>query len=70
MHCSSILPAELYSVHLFSGAVVLQSTCFSEAERLFMLVKDTVVNDKQLTAVVLPEVMVKPCFILMYLFVK
>ncbi|XP_069482496.1 diacylglycerol kinase theta isoform X2 [Ambystoma mexicanum] len=45
--------------HVYSsnGAVVLQITCFSEAERLFMLVKDTLINDKQLTGVVLPDVM-------------
>ncbi|XP_069092678.1 diacylglycerol kinase theta [Pleurodeles waltl] len=44
-------------VYPSQGAVVLQITCFSEAERLFMLAKDTAVNDKQLNAVVLPEVM-------------
>lgn len=44
--------------HVYSsqGAVVLEISCFSEAERLYMLAKDTTVNDKPLTAVVLPEV--------------
>ncbi|XP_068090360.1 diacylglycerol kinase theta [Hyperolius riggenbachi] len=39
------------------GAVVLQISCFSEAERIFMLVKDTTVNSKQLTAVIIPHIM-------------
>uniref|UniRef100_A0A8C6Y8U3 Diacylglycerol kinase n=1 Tax=Naja naja TaxID=35670 RepID=A0A8C6Y8U3_NAJNA len=38
-------------------AVVLEITCFSEAERLYMLVKDTFINDKALTAVILPEIL-------------
>uniref|UniRef100_A0A8C3UFK2 Diacylglycerol kinase n=1 Tax=Catharus ustulatus TaxID=91951 RepID=A0A8C3UFK2_CATUS len=44
-------------VYQAQGAVVLQISCFSEAERIYMLVKDTVVNDKPLNAVVLPAVM-------------
>lgn len=44
-------------VYQAQGAVVLQISCFSEAERIYMLVKDTVVNDKPLNAVVLPTVM-------------
>uniref|UniRef100_A0A8C6Y7C8 Diacylglycerol kinase n=1 Tax=Naja naja TaxID=35670 RepID=A0A8C6Y7C8_NAJNA len=45
--------------HIYSsqGAVVLEITCFSEAERLYMLVKDTFINDKALTAVILPEIL-------------
>ncbi|XP_039946948.1 diacylglycerol kinase theta [Hirundo rustica] len=44
-------------VYPAQGAVVLQISCFSEAERIYMLVKDTVVNDKPLNAVVIPTVM-------------
>uniref|UniRef100_A0A8C9NFY2 Diacylglycerol kinase n=1 Tax=Serinus canaria TaxID=9135 RepID=A0A8C9NFY2_SERCA len=44
-------------VYQAQGAVVLQISCFSEAERIYMLVKDTVVNDKPLNAVVIPAVM-------------
>ncbi|XP_038626424.1 diacylglycerol kinase theta isoform X1 [Tachyglossus aculeatus] len=45
--------------HVYSaqGAVVLHISCFSEAERIYMLVRDITVNDKQLFGVVLPEVM-------------
>ncbi|KAM6469365.1 diacylglycerol kinase theta isoform 1-T1 [Liasis olivaceus] len=45
--------------HIYSsqGAVVLEISCFSEAERLYMLAKDTSVNDKALTAVILPEIL-------------
>ncbi|XP_065262777.1 diacylglycerol kinase theta [Emys orbicularis] len=45
--------------HVYSvpGAVVLEMSCFSEAERIYMLAKDTTVNDKQLTAAVIPEVL-------------
>ena len=42
------------------GAVVLEISCFSEAERLYMLAKDTTVNEKPLSAVVVPEVLVRP----------
>ncbi|XP_075595483.1 diacylglycerol kinase theta isoform X3 [Balearica regulorum gibbericeps] len=44
-------------VYQAQGAVVLEISCFSEAERIYMLVKDTTVNDKPLNAVVIPEVM-------------
>ncbi|KAM3866733.1 diacylglycerol kinase theta [Diretmus argenteus] len=39
------------------GAVVLQVSCFSEAERIYMLAKDTTVNNKPLTSLVVPEIM-------------
>ncbi|XP_043915042.1 diacylglycerol kinase theta [Protopterus annectens] len=51
--------ASVSHVYSSQGALMLEITCFSEAERIFMLVKDTVVNNKQLYATVLPEVMVK-----------
>uniref|UniRef100_A0A8C6JPW5 Diacylglycerol kinase n=1 Tax=Melopsittacus undulatus TaxID=13146 RepID=A0A8C6JPW5_MELUD len=35
-------------VYQAQGAVVLEISCFSEAERIYMLVKDTTVNDKPL----------------------
>ncbi|XP_019410758.1 PREDICTED: diacylglycerol kinase theta [Crocodylus porosus] len=46
-------------IHVYSsqGSVVLEVSCFSEAERIYMLIKDTTVNDKQLHAVVIPEVL-------------
>lgn len=40
------------------GAVVLQITCFSEAERIYMLAKDTTINGKQLYSLVIPEITV------------
>lgn len=40
------------------GAVVLDVTCFAEAERLYMLARDTAVQGRPLTALVLPEVLV------------
>ncbi|KAM6220845.1 diacylglycerol kinase theta [Rhynchocyon petersi] len=39
------------------GALVLDVTCFAEAERLYMLVRDTTVQGRQLTALVLPDVL-------------
>uniref|UniRef100_A0A4W6CPJ8 Diacylglycerol kinase n=1 Tax=Lates calcarifer TaxID=8187 RepID=A0A4W6CPJ8_LATCA len=39
-----------------SGAVALQISCFSEAERIYMLAKDTSVNSKSLTSLVIPEI--------------
>ncbi|KAJ3602777.1 hypothetical protein NHX12_030525 [Muraenolepis orangiensis] len=39
------------------GAVVLQISCFSEAERIYMLAKDTAVVGKQLSSVVIPHIM-------------
>ncbi|XP_007056908.3 LOW QUALITY PROTEIN: diacylglycerol kinase theta [Chelonia mydas] len=47
----------LSHVYSMQGAVVLEMSCFSEAERIYMLAKDTMVNDKQLTAAVIPEVL-------------
>ena len=41
-----------------TGAVVLDVACFAEAERLYMLVKDTAVHGRPLTALVLPDVLV------------
>ncbi|XP_044123918.1 diacylglycerol kinase theta isoform X1 [Neovison vison] len=52
--------AGLVSVsHVYSsqGAVVLDVACFAEAERLYMLVKDTAVHGRPLTALVLPDVL-------------
>uniref|UniRef100_A0AAR2K4D7 Diacylglycerol kinase n=1 Tax=Pygocentrus nattereri TaxID=42514 RepID=A0AAR2K4D7_PYGNA len=45
--------------HMYAGqgAVVLQISCFSEAERIYMLAKDTNINGKQLTSLVIPEIM-------------
>uniref|UniRef100_A0A3Q0T652 Diacylglycerol kinase n=1 Tax=Amphilophus citrinellus TaxID=61819 RepID=A0A3Q0T652_AMPCI len=40
-----------------SGAVVLQISCFAEAERIYMLAKDTSINNKPLTSLVIPEIM-------------
>ncbi|KAM4621925.1 diacylglycerol kinase theta [Polymixia lowei] len=39
------------------GAVVLEISCFSEAERIYMLAKDTVVSNKQLSSLVIPHIM-------------
>uniref|UniRef100_A0A3Q3MTR5 Diacylglycerol kinase n=1 Tax=Labrus bergylta TaxID=56723 RepID=A0A3Q3MTR5_9LABR len=41
------------------GAVALQISCFSEAERIYMLAKDTTVNNKTLTSLVIPEILHK-----------
>ncbi|XP_061580814.1 diacylglycerol kinase theta-like [Cololabis saira] len=38
------------------GAAALQISCFSEAERIYMLAKDTTINSKTLTSLVIPEV--------------
>ncbi|XP_042625905.1 diacylglycerol kinase theta-like [Cyprinus carpio] len=45
--------------HVYSGqgAVVLQISCFSEAERIYMLAKDTSISGKQLYSLVIPEIM-------------
>ncbi|MXQ99137.1 hypothetical protein E5288_WYG020055 [Bos mutus] len=40
-----------------TGAVVLDVACFAEAERLYMLIRDTAVRGRPLTALVLPEVL-------------
>ncbi|XP_007953967.1 diacylglycerol kinase theta [Orycteropus afer afer] len=44
-------------VYPSQGALVLDVTCFAEAERLYMLVKDTAVQGRPLTALVLPDVL-------------
>lgn len=41
-----------------TGAVILDVTCFAEAERLYMLARDTAVHERPLTALVLPDVLV------------
>ncbi|XP_032876349.1 diacylglycerol kinase theta isoform X2 [Amblyraja radiata] len=38
------------------GAVVLEISCFAEAERIYMLVRDTTINDKQLSTVIIPDI--------------
>ncbi|XP_069575615.1 diacylglycerol kinase theta [Brachyistius frenatus] len=44
--------------HIYSsqGAVALQISCFSEAERIYMLAKDTSISNKTLTSLVVPEI--------------
>ncbi|XP_036903254.1 diacylglycerol kinase theta isoform X2 [Sturnira hondurensis] len=44
-------------VYASQGAAVLDVACFEEAERLYMLVKDTAVHSRPLTALVLPDVL-------------
>ncbi|KAF5906437.1 diacylglycerol kinase theta, partial [Clarias magur] len=44
-------------VYQAQGALALQITCFSEAERIYMLAKDTSINSKQLTCLVIPRIM-------------
>ncbi|XP_059963335.1 diacylglycerol kinase theta isoform X2 [Mesoplodon densirostris] len=54
--------AGLVSVsHVYStqGAVVLDVDCFAEAERLYMLIRDTAVHGRPLTALVLPDVLTR-----------
>ncbi|XP_058874845.1 diacylglycerol kinase theta-like [Acipenser ruthenus] len=46
-------------VYTGQGAVVLEISCFSEAERIYMLAKDTTINSKQISAVIIPEIMHK-----------
>ncbi|KAM6924235.1 diacylglycerol kinase theta [Xenentodon cancila] len=38
------------------GAVALQISCFAEAERIYMLAKDTSINNKMLTSLVIPVI--------------
>ncbi|KAM8733528.1 diacylglycerol kinase theta [Acanthopagrus schlegelii] len=45
-------------IYTSQGAVALQVSCFSEAERIYMLAKDTAVNNKTLTSLVIPEIQV------------
>ncbi|XP_045690128.1 diacylglycerol kinase theta [Phyllostomus hastatus] len=49
--------ASVSHVYASQGAVVLDVACFAEAERLYMLVKDTAVHGRPLTALVLPDVL-------------
>ncbi|XP_074530000.1 diacylglycerol kinase theta [Halichoeres trimaculatus] len=44
-------------IYASQGAVALQISCFSEAERLYMLAKDTTINNKTLTSLVIPEIL-------------
>nr|XP_012638857.1 diacylglycerol kinase theta isoform X2 [Microcebus murinus] len=60
LHEALATKAAVVSVsHVYSsqGAVVLDVTCFAEAERLYMLVRDTAVQGRLLTALVLPDVL-------------
>ncbi|MEJ1287116.1 diacylglycerol kinase theta [Cricetulus griseus] len=60
LHEAMATKAAVVSVsHVYSsqGAVILDVTCFSEAERLYMLARDTAVHGRPLTALVLPEVL-------------
>uniref|UniRef100_A0A8C3A3I2 Diacylglycerol kinase n=1 Tax=Cyclopterus lumpus TaxID=8103 RepID=A0A8C3A3I2_CYCLU len=43
-------------VYTSQGAVALQVACFSEAERIYMLAKDTTANNKTLTSLVIPDI--------------
>uniref|UniRef100_UPI00398E7B8A diacylglycerol kinase theta isoform X2 n=1 Tax=Pristiophorus japonicus TaxID=55135 RepID=UPI00398E7B8A len=45
-------------VYAEQGAAVLDISCFAEAERIFMLVKDTTISDRQLTTVIIPDIQV------------
>ncbi|XP_059845775.1 diacylglycerol kinase theta-like isoform X2 [Hypanus sabinus] len=45
-------------VYADQGAVALELSCFTEAERIYMLVKDTTINSKQLSAVIIPDIQV------------
>ncbi|XP_073898881.1 diacylglycerol kinase theta isoform X2 [Castor canadensis] len=47
----------LHEAMAIKGAVVLDVTCFAEAERLYMLARDTAVHGRLLTALVLPDVL-------------
>ncbi|XP_061644086.1 diacylglycerol kinase theta-like isoform X2 [Phyllopteryx taeniolatus] len=51
---------DISHVYASQGAVGLRLSCLSEAERVFMLAKDTDVNDKWLTSLVIPDVQVGP----------
>ncbi|XP_040822030.1 diacylglycerol kinase theta isoform X1 [Ochotona curzoniae] len=60
LHKAMATKAAVVSVsHIYAsqGAVVLDVTCFAEAERLYMLARDTAVQGRPLTALVLPEVL-------------
>uniref|UniRef100_A0A3B5BIV4 diacylglycerol kinase (ATP) n=1 Tax=Stegastes partitus TaxID=144197 RepID=A0A3B5BIV4_9TELE len=47
----------VYCVCVRSGAVALLISCFAEAERIYMLAKDTSVSNKPLTSLVIPEIL-------------
>nr|XP_034364330.1 diacylglycerol kinase theta isoform X2 [Arvicanthis niloticus] len=47
----------LHEAMATKGAVILDVTCFAEAERLYMLARDTTVHGRPLTALVLPDVL-------------
>ncbi|XP_061542464.1 diacylglycerol kinase theta-like isoform X3 [Phycodurus eques] len=49
---------DISHVYASQGAVGLRLSCLSEAERVFMLAKDTDVDDKWLTSLVIPDVQV------------
>ncbi|XP_008062189.2 diacylglycerol kinase theta, partial [Carlito syrichta] len=60
LHEAMATKAAVVSVsHVYSsqGAVVLDITCFAEAERLYMLARDTAVQGRPLTALVLPDLL-------------
>ncbi|XP_011826316.1 PREDICTED: diacylglycerol kinase theta [Mandrillus leucophaeus] len=60
LHEAVATKATVVSVsHVYSsqGAVVLDVTCFSEAERLYVLLKDMAVRGRLLTALVLPDLL-------------
>nr|XP_046261239.1 diacylglycerol kinase theta [Scatophagus argus]XP_046261240.1 diacylglycerol kinase theta [Scatophagus argus] len=54
-----IIKSHLVTIsHIYAsqGALVLQISCFSEAERIYMLAKDTTVNNKTLTSLIIPKI--------------
>ncbi|KAM9834364.1 diacylglycerol kinase theta-like isoform X4 [Syngnathus typhle] len=51
--------ADISHVYPSQGAVALQLSCFSEAERVFMLAKDVTVKEKSLTSLVIPEIQLR-----------
>lgn len=56
------IKSHLVSISQIYGAqgwLSLQISCFSEAERIFMLAKDTTVSNKQLTSLVCPQIQVE-----------
>uniref|UniRef100_A0A3Q1J7S5 Diacylglycerol kinase n=1 Tax=Anabas testudineus TaxID=64144 RepID=A0A3Q1J7S5_ANATE len=56
-HLAGLSVIRFDRVSVCSGAVSLEISCFSEAERIYMLAKDTSVNGKMLMALVIPEIM-------------
>ncbi|XP_026640852.1 diacylglycerol kinase theta isoform X2 [Microtus ochrogaster] len=58
LHEAMATKAAVVSVsHVYSLQVILDVTCFAEAERLYMLARDTAVHGRPLTALVLPDVL-------------